>query len=187
MRMTSLEPTVFFVRDGDALRQLVRIGVDNDGTEREACLEVRAGGVREVLPLGAIAPGEGVYEVYLPDVRETTGVWLGLQVDGVLQDERETVWQPQKHWDVYLVHYSHHDLGYTGLPSHVLREHVGFLDDVSTSPPPRTTTSPASPGAWPACWPVRASGISAPASPPGITAWGSSGCIRAGTKPRSCR
>ena len=130
MRMTSIEPTVFFVRDGDALRQLVRIGVDNAGTQREACLEVRAGGVREVLPLGAIAPGEGVYEVYLPDVQETTGVWLGLQVDGALQDERETVWQPQKHWDVYLVHYSHHDLGYTGLPSHVLREHVGFLDDV---------------------------------------------------------
>jgi len=50
MRMTSSEPTVFFVRDGDALRQLVRIGVDNAGTEREASLEVRAGGVREVLP-----------------------------------------------------------------------------------------------------------------------------------------
>jgi len=35
-----------------------------------------------------------------------------------------------RHWEVHLVHGSHHDLGYTDLPSNVLRAHDGHMDKV---------------------------------------------------------
>ena len=38
--------------------------------------------------------------------------------------------EPSRRWEVHLVHGSHHDLGYTDLPSNVLREHDGHLDKV---------------------------------------------------------
>jgi len=55
---------------------------------------------------------------------------LGLWADGHLKDEATAMWQPQKHWEVYLVHYAHHDLGYTDVPSSVLEEYHGFMDKV---------------------------------------------------------
>ena len=38
--------------------------------------------------------------------------------------------EPSRRWEVHLVHGSHHDLGYTDLPSNVLHEHDGHLDKV---------------------------------------------------------
>jgi alpha-mannosidase len=130
MQIASVQPTVFFVHHGDALRQLVRVSVENSGNEREASLVVRADGVDESWSLGAVASGKTECEAFLPDIRLPTQVWLGLWADGVLQDERSIAWQPQKHWEVYLVLYSHHDLGYTDLPSNVLREQADFMDQV---------------------------------------------------------
>jgi hypothetical protein len=51
-------------------------------------------------------------------------------VGGQVQDQQTVAWTPERHWQVYLVHGSHHDLGYTDLPSNVLREHDRFLDQV---------------------------------------------------------
>jgi len=36
----------------------------------------------------------------------------------------------KREWKVYLVHNSHHDLGYTDLPSNVLEEYECFMDQV---------------------------------------------------------
>jgi len=130
MRIVSIEPTVFFVREGDILRQLVQVTLDNKGADREARLGVRASGLEEALPLGVVASGTSTRDVYLPDIQEPREVWLGLWADDVLQDERTMDWQPQKHWEVYLVQYAHHDLGYTDLPSNVLEEYDGFMDQV---------------------------------------------------------
>ena len=130
MRIASVEPTVFFVRDGDALRQLVRLTVENDGRQREASLQVRAEGLDESLALGAVSPGKAFCEVSLPDIRRPAEVWLGLWADGMLQDEKRVPWRPAKRWEVYLVQYAHHDLGYTDMPSNVLAEYDGFMDQV---------------------------------------------------------
>ena len=130
MRIVSVEPTVFFVRDGDILRQLVQVTLDNKGGDREARLEVRADGLEEALPLGVVASGTAAYEAYLPDIREPKEVWLGLWAGDTLRDERTLDWEPQKHWKVYLIQYAHHDLGYTDLPSNVIEEYDGFMDQV---------------------------------------------------------
>jgi hypothetical protein len=98
-------------------------------------VKLRAGALRVTIPLEPLAPDEQDYdeqdyEAWFPDLREPIAVWLGLEVDGRVLDERTLAWNPQRHWDVHLVHYSHHDLGYTDLPSHVLREYDGILDQV---------------------------------------------------------
>ena len=66
----------------------------------------------------------------MPDVREPGTVDAVLLAGGRPQDEQRFDWQPQKHWEVHVIHYSHHDLGYTDLPLNVLNEHAGFMDDV---------------------------------------------------------
>jgi hypothetical protein len=126
----SVEPTVFFIREGDALRQWVRLTVENRGPDVAARLEVRADGVDESLPLGTVSSGETVREVSLPDIRSPVDVMLGLWADGTLQDQTTVAWSPQRHWEVYLIQYAHHDLGYTDLPSNVLAEYDGFMDQV---------------------------------------------------------
>jgi len=55
---------------------------------------------------------------------------------GVAADESRQAERPpsksklNRNWEVHLVHGSHHDLGYTDLPSNVLREHDAHLDKV---------------------------------------------------------
>ena len=129
-RILSVQPTVFFVREGDALRQLIRVGLDNMGDPTDACLEIRLGGEETAHPLGMISTGAGTYDASVPDIVDPADLWLGLWADGELQDQRTVTWLPQKHWEVYLVQYAHHDLGYTDLPSSVLEEYHGFMDDV---------------------------------------------------------
>ena len=130
MRIVSVEPTLFFVRDGDALRQLVRLSLDNSGGEKNAWLILQAEGLEERVSLGTNANGRTEHEIFVRDIRQPTQVLMALWAEGFVQDERALDWEPQKHWEVYLVHYSHHDLGYTDMPSRVLDEHAEFLDRI---------------------------------------------------------
>ena len=130
IRIDSIEPTVFFVRAGDVLQQVVDLAVVNGDAESQATLLVRFDGQETAIPLGPIASGRSEIKVHVPDIRQQTTVWFGLSVSGNVESEMTLDWQPQKHWEVYAVHASHHDLGYTDLPSNLLREHDGFLDDV---------------------------------------------------------
>ncbi len=130
MRLLCIEPTVFFLRGQSGLRQLVRLLVDNPGPERAARLVVVAPGVEESSLLGPVRSGQSRVEVTVPDWREPVRVRFELWADGQRADARELEWQPAKHWEVHLVHTSHHDLGYTDLPSNVLREHDRFFEQV---------------------------------------------------------
>lgn len=130
LRILNIEPTIFFVQDGDALRQLVRLTVGNSGDAVAATLTIRTAGVDEPSVLDSVRPGESVHDVYLPDLRSPTQVTFGLQAVGSLQDERTLDWKPQKHWEVHMVHFSHHDVGYSDMPADLFVEHAGFMEDV---------------------------------------------------------
>ncbi len=128
LSILAVEPTVFFVRAGDVLRQLVHVVVDNPGPTVEALLCLRAPAVGETIPLSHIAPGRSTLDLYLPDIRQPGVARFCLEVGGAAGPEHTMDWQPQRQWEVYLVHYSHHDLGYTDLPSRILDEHASFID-----------------------------------------------------------
>jgi hypothetical protein len=131
LSISSVEPTVFFIRaGGGALRQRVRLRLQCDAATTGATLIARAAGVDEQLPLPPLTTGANELDVYLPDLREPCRLTLGLFAGGEWCDEKILDWLPTKHWEVSLMHFSHHDLGYTDLPTDVLREHVAILDDV---------------------------------------------------------
>ncbi|MCS7221977.1 MAG: glycoside hydrolase family 38 C-terminal domain-containing protein [Anaerolineae bacterium] len=130
IQLSAVEPTAFFVRSGDSLQQGVDLILTNDGMAAEAILAVKLGSYQLQMGLGMIQPGTSRRRIYIPDVRETIQAEFMLLAEGQVQDRQTRPWTPERHWEIYLVHGSHHDLGYTDLPSNVLREHARFLDDV---------------------------------------------------------
>ena len=127
-RIVGVKPTPFFVREGDGLRQRVNVVYAVPGVPGRVAVHISAPGMDERVAL--TPPGEGMHEqaLYVPDIREACEVSFQLEVDGVGGDVQTVHWQPARHWEVYLVHYSHHDMGYTDLPSNVMEEYDGFID-----------------------------------------------------------
>jgi hypothetical protein len=83
-----------------------------------------------MIPLSAVPEGTVEREIYLPDLRQPLDIWFRVYAEQGLLAERTICWQPQKHWEVHLVHYSHHDMGYTDLPSKVVSQHAAHLEQV---------------------------------------------------------
>ena len=128
--LQSIEPTVFFVQGAGGLEQGVNLTLANDGAAQPASIAVRAGGREVNVDLGTLPAGESVRRIYIPDLREPAQTDFAIVAGGQVQDARTVLWTPQRHWEVYLVNGSHHDLGYTDLPSNILREHDTFVDEV---------------------------------------------------------
>ena len=129
--LQEIEPTVFFTRnETDVLGQLAYLNLENRGPAGELELSLRSAGFEERQSLGPVEAGRGRYPLSIPDLRQAASVTLSLWSGANLLDQKEVLWQPQKHWQVDLVHGSHHDLGYTDIPSNILREHASHLDQV---------------------------------------------------------
>ena len=82
------------------------------------------------IELGMLPTGESARRVFAPEVIVLQVADFQLEVGGDVVACVECVRTPVRRWQVYVVHTSHHDLGYTDLPNNVLREQAGFLDDV---------------------------------------------------------
>jgi hypothetical protein len=110
---------------------LVWLELENSyGATVDAEVRVCWHGNEERFRLGPVLAGTSRHGVYLADIRDTVPVRIALLADGKVSDEREFEWRPQRHWEVHLVHYSHHDWGYTDLPSSVMQEFDGFMDRI---------------------------------------------------------
>ncbi len=119
-------PTVCLKGSVTALRQLVRVRVSNPGPAAEGTLT--ANGVETAaIPL---PHGESEQEAFIPEVSLAAELAFGLTVNGTEVGRREIPWEPVPHLRVHIVQHSHHDVGYTNLPSAVLAEHCEFLDSV---------------------------------------------------------
>ena len=130
LHLEAIEPTPFFTPTAQGLQQGVDLTLTNDGPVAEAVLIFRVGSQETRVDLGAIKPGTTTRCVYIPDIRQAAQIEFILHAHGQVQDARSLTWAPTRHWEVYLVQRSHHDLGYTDLPSNLLREYDGFMDNV---------------------------------------------------------
>jgi len=130
MKLLNIEPTIFFKKRQAGLVNLVKVTVRNDGNKAEAHLAIKGGGIDKRVKLGSVAKGESVLEVMLPEIKSAAAVHAELVVGGKAVAAKDFTWQPPKKWDVHYIHYSHHDFGYTDLPSRVLAEHDEFFDDI---------------------------------------------------------
>ncbi|MGQ9515305.1 MAG: glycoside hydrolase family 38 C-terminal domain-containing protein [Thermoproteota archaeon] len=130
VRLKKVEPTVFFVREEEELKNVVELTIENSGEEREASLNVRAESKTYEVIIGKISKGEGKYSVNIPDIRQAMKIRFGIYVGGQLQDEVSVIWKPQRHWLVYVIERSHHDPSYTDIPENLLEEYNGFYDTI---------------------------------------------------------
>lgn len=130
MKITEASQTVFFVQRDGNLQQLVRLSIACEGQARDAVVEAQAGGQRIRTVIGSVVPGESVYEAYIPDLEQPSRVDFRLLIGEELEDRFPVDFQPTKHWQVHVIHYSHHDIGYTDLPTHVLAEYSQFYESV---------------------------------------------------------
>ena len=79
--------------------------------------------------LGSLAPGKTTSEIHVPDIDVATELCVHVRTTaGQSLGVYKTVWQPQRHWVVYIIKSTHHDLGYED-HEHTPRCHVyGFHD-----------------------------------------------------------
>lgn len=131
LSIRSVAPTVFLRTDsvggGGALRRRAIVEIENRGGATEAALEVRMADTAQTLALGIVAPGTSAHEAYVTEPADATEAAFILKVGGRTHDERRIAWAPGRRWEVHLVHYSHHDYGYTDIASNVLEEHDAHL------------------------------------------------------------
>lgn len=124
-------PTIFLTGPEEHLRQRVLLTVANGGPAISARVRVELpGGAWEECSLAPLPPGESTHDLYFEALEQPARVMFTLLASAEVCDRREVLWQPPRRWRVHLVQRSHHDVGYTDLASHVLRQHDEFLGSV---------------------------------------------------------
>ena len=130
LRLVSIKPTVFFVKDKDALLQVVEVNIENTSEPVEASLDIRIDGKQETKALGKMKKGKVTLQVHIPDITEPKPVEFILKAKGKVQGRSKSTWKPKRHWQVYFVPITHHDLGYTDTIENVLNLYDSFYDNV---------------------------------------------------------
>ncbi len=130
VQLETIRPTLLFSRGDRGLRQGLHLTITNEGPPLTADLLFKYGSEEELIELGTVETGRKTKRVFVPDVRQAMQVEVALRAQGKICDKREITWKPERHWKVYVVPVSHHDLGYTDLPSNVRREHCRFMDEI---------------------------------------------------------
>jgi hypothetical protein len=108
---------------------LIRRG-SSGGAEQAATLRLRtaapsgpvsvivtAAGGSVLTEIDGVPEGESDVTVFLSEISTPETVTVHLRRNGKTIAELATPWLPPRHWKVHLVNLSHHDAGYTNLPS----------------------------------------------------------------------
>jgi hypothetical protein len=129
-RILSVSPTVFFVKEKDSLWQQAELVVENGAAEQELTIDIKAGSAQRSLSLGKVKPGKTTHAILVPDVPAPTSVTCTLKAADKVLDSQAIDWRPGRHWRIFYVPITHHDLGYTDTIENVLEQYDGFYDNV---------------------------------------------------------
>ena len=128
-------PTLFLRAAEVGLERRLDVIVINPGATARMVLRVEQDGewgavraVREI-DLGEIPSGESTREVFIPNIDQEVEGKFFIRIGESLSDSLIISIKPPRRWTIHLVQESHHDLGYTGLPSHILRQHDRHLSE----------------------------------------------------------
>ena len=128
LSIRSANGTIYFTKDGQALKQAYDLTVANPGPPVDAEITLWTGGRSCSCSVHPIEHGVSTVRVCIPDIREPADLTFDIAVEG---SEGLTMRHlPHRHWTVHLIQFAHHDFGYTDLPSNILEEYCGFYDDV---------------------------------------------------------
>ncbi|MCX6572234.1 MAG: hypothetical protein NT006_12595 [Candidatus Aminicenantes bacterium] len=125
-------PTVFLVKDGAVVKQVVQLIVDYAGPVGAlASVKAWIAGKPLVLDVTSLdlKPGRNAVETRVPEAVKPVKARFEVRI-GTAVLSREVTLAPQRRWSVYLFHHSHTDIGYTELQTRVAQNHVEYLDSV---------------------------------------------------------
>lgn len=124
----SIQPTVFFHKTQDELRQKVTLTLESSDEVDLLNIFLEYQQFHYETSIMHITKGSADYTIFIPDIQSPTKLFLTLTFQNEMVQRIEMDWMPTRHWQVHLVHGSHHDLGYTDLPTNILKEHASFMD-----------------------------------------------------------
>ncbi len=134
IRIEEIKPTHFFIIKDNQLRNLVHIIITNEYKEIEAKIVLKWLSKHYEINLGTLKKGKHKYEVQFPYIDHETKIKLILYTkDRKVKNEIEFLWKPKRLWKIFVVQFSHHDLGYTNLPQNALDEYIKIYDYVTKS------------------------------------------------------
>jgi len=119
----NLESTVFFKKIKGKLYQLARLtlqGIDAS-IEGKIKLELRAGSWTGNYELRNEKQDTG-YDIYLPSIEGDLKLKAVL-LSGNLRLEKDIVLEPHRKWEIHIQPFTHTDIGYTDLPSRVVKSY----------------------------------------------------------------
>ncbi|MBV7504373.1 hypothetical protein KW850_03730 [Bacillus sp. sid0103] len=125
----SAENSVFFVRQGNELKQVIFVHIELGERISTAELILTSKNGKIVKNVGRIGAGKTTLEVYVPEVTEPTPYRVVLRWSSNEIGDTVTV-MPEKHWTFHVIQHSHLDIGYTDPQHEVLDHHLVYLDQV---------------------------------------------------------
>jgi len=115
---------VLVEKDG-VLKQTVQIPVWHFGEESAATVSTTGQPDQEL----TLERGAHTLQVKMDAVEQETPVHVALKVEGKTIAEQDVVLQPIRKWEVYLLHHTHLDIGYTHLQTDVERRQWEHLEN----------------------------------------------------------
>ncbi len=126
--MESITPTLFIKKKNDTLYQLVKVCIKSNAKVVAGEFVVFIGEKAIQQPIDIIVEGVSHYDVYIKEVKKETPLRIVLRTRNEILDQMSIVLMPPRHWVVHVVQTSHHDVGYTDLPSNVIQQHNEHID-----------------------------------------------------------
>lgn len=108
--------------------QLFRMKIKNLGETVQAVLVTDDGRNCCTIRLGNVYGGESEHDVMLPEITKPCRLRFTIRTGSKDVHTLERECFPPRRWTVHVVQASHHDPGYTDLPSAVLCQHDEYLD-----------------------------------------------------------
>ena len=126
--IVEVQQTPFLADAEGVLEQLIRVTVRNGGPAARGRIVYASGpsetrtGDEELFP-----PGDSRHEFMIPEPIEETEAELTIELGDARSAGFRTLLEHSVHWVVHVVQASHHDIGYTSLPTDVLSDHRRWL------------------------------------------------------------
>jgi len=130
LAIKEVRPTIFFVEEEGNLKQGIDILIENKENPTKVSVEINFSKQKESISIENVEKGQKTYRIYIPEIQKKSNVEFVLSSQGKAHHRTIVELAPQKHWQIYVVHSSHHDLGYTDIPSNVFLEHDSYLDEI---------------------------------------------------------
>lgn len=127
--MFTAEPTIFFRKQQDQLYQVIRVTLTCQEPLEKATIAVAGPDYSNTLEPGRFESGQHTLDLLVPEATSETPYQVTLISHGAEQTTDVTV-RPERHWELYLVHHSHLDIGYTDPQPTIIMNHMDYLDQV---------------------------------------------------------